>query len=124
MYIDSKDGREIKSSTVRRGGPGGAFHRFELENGEHFVSVAGRCEEGVITQLYFVTNRGEPYYAMHKACLYLIFSRSCEQSVWWWERSILLGSGATGQKWKAFPFVVSVWKEVCTITELAFVDVV
>ncbi|CEL61511.1 hypothetical protein RSOLAG1IB_10084 [Rhizoctonia solani AG-1 IB] len=58
MYIDNKDGRGIKSSTVRRGGPGGAFHRFELEDGEHVVSVAGKYEEGMITQLCFVTNQG------------------------------------------------------------------
>ncbi|CAE6335811.1 unnamed protein product [Rhizoctonia solani] len=44
-YTDNKDGREIKSSTVQRGRPGGSFHRFDLEDGEHIVTVSGRASE-------------------------------------------------------------------------------
>ncbi|CAE6474187.1 unnamed protein product [Rhizoctonia solani] len=57
-YTDNKGSRELKSSSVRHGGPGGTFQRFELEDGEHIVRVSGRHEADQITQLCFATNRG------------------------------------------------------------------
>ncbi|KDN36063.1 hypothetical protein RSAG8_11085, partial [Rhizoctonia solani AG-8 WAC10335] len=57
-YTDTVDGCECKSSTTRRGGPGGPYHRFVLEDGEHIVTVSGRHEASCIIQLCFGTNRG------------------------------------------------------------------
>ncbi|CAE6439774.1 unnamed protein product [Rhizoctonia solani] len=57
-YTDTVDGCEHKSSSVRRGGPGGPYHRFALEDGEHIVTISGRHEASCVTQLCFVTNRG------------------------------------------------------------------
>ncbi|CUA69499.1 HEAT repeat-containing protein 1 homolog [Drosophila melanogaster] [Rhizoctonia solani] len=57
-YIDIVDGYECKSSTMRRGGPGGPHHQFTLEEGEHIVTVSGRYEASCIIQLCFGTNRG------------------------------------------------------------------
>ncbi|CAE7157632.1 unnamed protein product [Rhizoctonia solani] len=57
-YTDTIDGCEHKSSTTRRGGPGGPCHRFTLEDGEHIVTISGRHEVSRITQLCFGTNRG------------------------------------------------------------------
>ncbi|CUA68621.1 hypothetical protein RSOLAG22IIIB_07997 [Rhizoctonia solani] len=60
-YVDIVDGRERRSPTTRRGGPGApgaSYHQFTLEDGEHIVTVSGRNEASCITQLCFVTNRG------------------------------------------------------------------
>lgn len=57
-YTDIIDGQERTSTTNRRGGPGGLYHKFILENGEHVVTVSGRYEEAHVTQLCFVTNQG------------------------------------------------------------------
>ncbi|KAG8697233.1 hypothetical protein FRC11_000168, partial [Ceratobasidium sp. 423] len=57
-YTDNEGGRELKSSTLRHGGPGGSFHQFVLEDGEHIVTISGRQEVNHITQLCFGTNRG------------------------------------------------------------------
>ncbi|KDN33540.1 hypothetical protein RSAG8_13372, partial [Rhizoctonia solani AG-8 WAC10335] len=58
IYNDNKDGQELKSTTLRHGGPGGSPHQFVLEGGEHIVTVSGRYGEQRITQLCFATNRG------------------------------------------------------------------
>ncbi|CAE6482257.1 unnamed protein product [Rhizoctonia solani] len=67
MYISSVEvhfGTEIDSiqngkiKTACHGGTGGNYRKFELEDGEHIVSISGRCNEKVLTQLCFGTNLG------------------------------------------------------------------
>ncbi|CAE6474180.1 unnamed protein product [Rhizoctonia solani] len=73
-YTDNKHGRELKSSTLRHGGPGGSFRQFVLEDGEHIVIISGR-QESHITQLCFGTNRGESYHNAHISSCYNASSR-------------------------------------------------
>ncbi|KEP48646.1 jacalin domain protein [Rhizoctonia solani 123E] len=57
-YSDSKNGQNDKIKTTRHGGSGGTHHQFELGDGEHVVSISGRCNQQVVTQLCFGTNLG------------------------------------------------------------------
>ncbi|CAE7148465.1 unnamed protein product [Rhizoctonia solani] len=57
-YTNTKGGQNSKLKTVRHGGLGGNYHRFELGNGEHIVSISGRFNEKAIVQLCFGTSKG------------------------------------------------------------------
>ncbi|CAE6475097.1 unnamed protein product [Rhizoctonia solani] len=75
-YTANKDGRQVKSSTIRHGGPGGVFRQFSLEDGENIVTISGRHEVNHITQLCFGTSRGGNHDNISCPDFYIMASRS------------------------------------------------
>ncbi|CUA70438.1 hypothetical protein RSOLAG22IIIB_04176 [Rhizoctonia solani] len=57
-YTDAKDPKNRKFKAPRHGGSHGPYYRFDLEKGEHIVSVTGKYSEHWLTQLCFGTNLG------------------------------------------------------------------
>lgn len=61
-YIDDECSSVASCATAYHGGPPWASFRstFELETGEHIVTISGRYNDENIVQLCFITNLGEP----------------------------------------------------------------
>ncbi|CAE6335832.1 unnamed protein product [Rhizoctonia solani] len=57
-YTDTRNGKVCKVKTPRHGGSHGPCYRFDLENGEHIVSVTGKYSDHYLRQLCFGTNLG------------------------------------------------------------------
>ncbi|CAE6520629.1 unnamed protein product [Rhizoctonia solani] len=57
-YTDARNGQTCKLKTPRHGGSHGPYFRFDLEKGEHIVSVSGSFNDHFMRQLCFVTNLG------------------------------------------------------------------
>ncbi|KEP46788.1 jacalin-like lectin domain protein [Rhizoctonia solani 123E] len=57
-YTDAEDDKNRKFKTPRHGGPHAPYYRFELERGEHIVSITGKYGDDWLTQLCFGTNLG------------------------------------------------------------------
>ena len=57
-YFGNSGGSVVKSDAPHHGGQGGGAATFQLEPGEHIVTVSGR-QKDTIVQLCFVTNLGE-----------------------------------------------------------------
>ncbi|CAE6471176.1 unnamed protein product [Rhizoctonia solani] len=57
-YIDAKDIKHRKFKAPRHGGSHGSYYRFDLERGEHIVSITGKYDDDWLTQLCFGTNLG------------------------------------------------------------------
>ncbi|CAE7051220.1 unnamed protein product [Rhizoctonia solani] len=57
-YTDARDSKNRKFKAPRHGGSHGPYYQFELESGEHIVSVSGTFTDNFLRQLCFVTNLG------------------------------------------------------------------
>ncbi|CEL61513.1 hypothetical protein RSOLAG1IB_10086 [Rhizoctonia solani AG-1 IB] len=57
-YTDTRNGKICKVKTPRHGGSHGPYYRFDLEKGEHIVSVTGKHSNEFLRQLCFGTNLG------------------------------------------------------------------
>ncbi|CAE6445009.1 unnamed protein product [Rhizoctonia solani] len=57
-YADARDSKNRKFKAPRHGGSHGPYYRFDLEKGEHIVSVTGKYSVHWFTQLCFGTNLG------------------------------------------------------------------
>ncbi|KAJ1305820.1 hypothetical protein OPQ81_010547 [Rhizoctonia solani] len=57
-YTDTRNGKIHKFKSPRHGGSHGPYYRFDLERGEHIVSVTGKYSDSWLTQLCFATNLG------------------------------------------------------------------
>ncbi|KAL5631987.1 hypothetical protein ACGC1H_000121 [Rhizoctonia solani] len=57
-YTDAEDGKNRKFKTPRHGELPAPCSRFELETGEHIVSITGKYDDNWLTQLCFGTNLG------------------------------------------------------------------
>ncbi|CAE6405285.1 unnamed protein product [Rhizoctonia solani] len=57
-YTDTRDSKTRKFKAPRHGGSHGPHYRFDLERGEHIVSVSGTFNDSFLRQLCFGTNLG------------------------------------------------------------------
>ncbi|CAE6405292.1 unnamed protein product [Rhizoctonia solani] len=57
-YGDASNGQHDKLKSPHHGGFGGISYQFGLGDGEHIISVSGKCDEIYLTQICFGTNLG------------------------------------------------------------------
>ncbi|ELU37441.1 Jacalin domain-containing protein [Rhizoctonia solani AG-1 IA] len=92
-YTDPRNGKDCKVKTPRHGGSHGPCYRFDLEHGEHIVSIGGKYNDHYIRQLYFGTNLGGPN----------------ERRVWHRGRSTILRTRPLRRGWKKPSIAIHNW---------------